>query len=431
MKLVRGIHKWDLAAVAVNGIIGAGIFGLPSRVFGLVGVYSLLAFLVCAVFVTLIILCFAEVGSRFRDSGGPYLYTREVFGSTIGFEVGWMMWLARLTGFAANCNLLIGYLGYFWPEVQQGWLRALMISGVVFALTAVNVVGVRDAAIVSNVFTVAKMIPLLLFIGIGAFYISSDNFAQPAAVPTLSSFSKAVLLLVYAFTGFEMAVIPAGEVQNPQRNLPMALLSAIAMVAVLYIAIQVVCIGTLPGLADSARPLADASKGFLSSAGGAIISIGALVSITGNLSVIILAGSRLPFAMAERADLPASLAITHARFRTPHLSILLSAAVMLLLTISWTFIEAVAISTIARLLAYAGTCASLIALRRNRQSAEEALFKVPAGSMVALFALGLTVWLLLNSNLSEARDAAIAGIIGLLIYAAYRSTRGNRAPAKT
>src|SRR5216117_3522429 len=163
--LVRGIRKWDLVAVAINGIIGAGIFGLPAKVYALIGTYSLIAFVACAIVVTLIILCFAEVGSRFDETGGPYLYAREAFGSTIGFEVGWLSWLARLSAFAANCNLMVSYLGFFWPAATTPILRAIIISLVVISLAAINFFGVRQAAIASDFFTIGKLIPLFIFIG--------------------------------------------------------------------------------------------------------------------------------------------------------------------------------------------------------------------------------------------------------------------------
>jgi len=147
--LVRGIGRWDFVALTINIIIGAGIFGLPSRIYGLTGVWSVLAYLVCAVLVTLVTFCFAEVGSRFVETGGPYLYTRVAFGSVIGFEVRWLLWLARMMAFAALCNLLLGYLSFFWPAASSGWPRALIITAVVIALTTVNVIGVREAALVT------------------------------------------------------------------------------------------------------------------------------------------------------------------------------------------------------------------------------------------------------------------------------------------
>ena len=212
--LVRGIRRWDLVAITINGIIGAGIFGLPAKVFSLIGSYSLLAFAACAVVVTLIILCFAEVGSRFDETGGPYLYAREAFGPTVAFEVGWLIWLARLTAFAANCNLLVSYLGYFWPGATTNLWRTAIIAAVVVFLTTINILGVRQAAITSDFFTVGKLIPMIVFVAVGLFFLNPHAYMLGAR-PAAGAFSQSVLLLIYAFTGFEMAAIPAGEVRNP------------------------------------------------------------------------------------------------------------------------------------------------------------------------------------------------------------------------
>src|SRR5215207_2739090 len=175
--LVRGIRKWDLVALIINSMVGAGIFVPPARAFGLIGPYSLLAFVICAFVIALIILCFAEVGSRFKETGGPYLYARETFGPAAGFQVGWMFWLARLTSSATNCNLLVVYLGYFFPSATTGGWRAAIITVVIVGLTAINYVGVRDAAVVSNLFAIGKLLPLLLFIGVGFFFIAPENFS--------------------------------------------------------------------------------------------------------------------------------------------------------------------------------------------------------------------------------------------------------------
>lgn len=426
-RLVRGISRWSLIAVAINGTIGAGIFGLPSKVFAATGTYSLLAFIACALVVLFIILCFAEVGSRFSATGGPYLYARQAFGSAVGFEVGWLLWLARLTAFAANCNLLVDYLGFFWPQATAVYYREAVIIAVVALLTLVNVIGVRDTAMVSNVFTIGKLIPMVVFIAVGLFFINADNYSL-AEPPGYGTFSQAVLMLIYAFTGFEMAVIPAGETRDPQRNLPRAILTSIAVVALLYIGIQFVCIGTLPGLATSQRPIADASNLFLGRAGAALISAGVIVSIIGNLNVLILAASRLPFAMGEGGELPGWLARTHRRFHTPHFAILITIAVMLALTLWSTFGTQVRISAITRLLSYSITCAALIALRKS-SDAPPARFTAPAGMVLAIASLALAVWLLSNSTLLDARDTAIAAAIGIVIFFAYRLTRRKVIPS--
>ena len=415
--LIRGIRRWDLVAIAINGIIGGGIFGLPAPVFKLIGPYSLIAFVVCAVVVTLIILCFAEVGSRFEETGGPYLYAREAFGSTVGFEIGWLIWLARLTAFAANCNLLVAYIGYFLPAATGTVWRASIITLVVIVLMTINVIGIRQAAMVSNLFTVGKLIPLIIFVAAGLFFLNPQAFALGAR-PTTGAFSQSVLLLIYAFTGFEMATIPAGEVRDPKRNLPYALLIAIAVVAFLYILIQLVCVGTLPGLAQSQRPLADAGTVFMGAAGGAIISAGAIISITGNLNILVLSGSRVPFAMAEQRQLPSLIAKVHRRFSTPYVAILFTTGLMLLFTLKSSFREALTISAIARLVTYGATCLSLPVFRR-RKTAPPAAFKLHGGTFIAVMSLILAAWLLTSAR-KEALAATIAAAVGLLIYFAYR-----------
>jgi amino acid transporter len=412
--LVRGIRRWDLVALTVNIIVGAGIFGLPSKIYALTGNWSLVAYLICAGLSTLIILCFAEVGSRFAETGGPYLYARVAFGPAIGFEVGWLLWLARLTGFAALCNLLLGYLSFFWPAAAFGWTRALVITVVVIALATINFIGVREAALVSNLFTVGKIAPLLLFVVAGFFFLTPRAFTTPVAL-SVSDFSRSVLLLFFAFSGFEMSVIPAGEIREPQRNIAFALLTATGLVALLYLMIQVVCIGTLPELASSERPLVDAGSHFLGAAGASILSVGALISVTGTLNTIMLAGPRVLFAMAEQGQLPRLLATTHPRFRTPHIAILISAAVMLGLTLQGTFMSALTISTVIRLLAYIATCIALPVLRlRNR--APVARFKVSGGLAVAIAATTLSIWLLSNSSWNDARAAGLAAALGLIIF---------------
>jgi basic amino acid/polyamine antiporter, APA family len=421
--LLRGIGKWDLVAVAINAVIGAGIFGLPSKVFALIGSYSLIAFVACALVVTMIVLCFAEVGSRFDETGGPYLYAREAFGSTVAFEVGWLIWLARLTAFAANCNLMVSYLAFFWAPANSTIPRALIITGVVLSLTALNVFGVRQAAIASNLFTIGKLIPILVFVAAGLFFLNPHAFVLGAR-PTAGAFSQSVLLLIYAFTGFEMAAIPAGEVRNPQKHLPRALLIAIAVVAFTYILIQVVCIGTLPELAGSQKPLADAGQRFMGTAGGAIISAGAIISIAGNLNIVLLSGSRVPFAIAEQKQLPAIFAAIHRRFFTPHIAIMVTAGVMLVLTLRSSFVAALTISAIARLVTYAVTCAALPVLRR-RTDVPTPAFKVHGGPIIAVAALILAVWLLANSTLREAVTAVIAAAVGMALYSGYRLVRYN------
>lgn len=421
-KLVRGISRWDLLAIAINTIIGAGIFGLPSKVTALIGSYSLIAFVACAVIIGFIVLCYAEVSSRFQATGGMYLYAKEAFGSVVGFEVGWLYWIVRVTTFAANCNLLVAYLAFFIPSANEGFLRILFIALVVLFITIVNFIGVRESSLVTNVFTVGKIVPLLIFVAVGAFFIQPENF-NFSVVPGYDKFSGAVLLLIYAFVGFEAAVIPAGETKDPKKNVPFALLAALGIVAVLYFLIQTVSIGTLPELASSERPLADASAKFMGAFGASLITIGALVSIFGNLNGGFLSASRIPYAIAEQQELPQILGKTHKKFKTPYVSLFLTALCVLIFTTQSSFISALTISTITRLIVYATTCASLPVFRRRNDS-PKAEFLAPFGIAASILSLILIVWLLTNVDFKkEGLPILIAAAVGLIVYFTYRFFR--------
>jgi basic amino acid/polyamine antiporter, APA family len=412
--LIRSIARWDLVAVVLNGVIGAGIFGLPSKIFGLAGGFSIAAFIVCALCVIPMVLCFAEVGSRYAASGGPYLYAYEAYGPVTGFTVGWLVWMARLTSFSANCSLLPNYLDLLFPGAGSGLARVCIVTLVVGTLAVVNIIGVRVAANASNLFAAGKLAPLAVFVIAGLFFLDPARFSH-AAVPTYRSFSQAVMLLVYAFTGFEMAVIPAGEVRQPHKNLPAALLIGMSVVVVVYVLIQVVCIGTLPGLATSQRPLGDAAARFLGTGGAVMVTAGIVISLAGNLNVLILAASRVMFAMAERGALPGVLAEVDPRYRTPVAAVVATTAVMLALTLSGTFLYLVTLSTIARLATYLITCSTLPVLRRKKGAPAPA-FRLPAGTLVAVLGVALCGWLLSSSTLAAVRDACAAAAVGLAIY---------------
>jgi len=415
-----------MVALFINAVIGAGIFGLPARVHELLGPYALLAYVACALLVLLVVLCFAEVGSRFEETGGPYLYARTAFGPFVGFQVGWLVWLTRVTAFAALCNLLIDYLAHAWPAVASTGGRVAVASLATAAIAAVNIRGVRTAAIVANVFTIGKLVPLVLFVGVGLFFVEPALYV-PEAAPSVGDFSSAMLLLVFAFTGFETATVPAGEVRDPRRTLPFAILVSMAVIAPLYLLIQAVSIGTLPGLASSTTPLADAAGRFAGSLGAGVIVLGALVSISGTLNGLVLAAPRILYAMAERRQLPAVFARTHARYRTPHWAIALTALCMLALTLSGSFLTAVALSTITRLLAYAATCIAVPVLRRRAAGGgmAPAAFSVPGGPWVVGTALLVIAWLVLHARAEELRNVAIAMLVGALLMGAAALAAGR------
>lgn len=401
-------------ALVINSVVGAGIFGLPAQVYALAGTYSLAAYIVSGVAIALIVLCFAEVGSRFGATGGPYLYARVAFGPLIGFQVGWLLWLARINGFASLINLLVAYLALFVPAVSVDAGRAVTIVSVVVLLAAVNIIGLRATATTTNVLTAGKLIPLALLAIAGMFFLDTDRYSA-TIVPSYRSFSQATLLLVFAYMGFEGAAIPTGEMRSPQRDLPFSLLTGMSLVAVLYIAVQAVSIGTVPDLAHAERPLADAAFRIVGRAGAALAAAAALVSIGGILNAILFATPRVVFAMAENHDLPAIFARTHARFRTPVAAIVVTATVACVVALFSTFLSALTISTIVRLLAYLVSCAAVPALRR-RSDVPPPAFRMRSASVVWVAAIALSVWLLSNSPWNEVRLAATFILVGVAMY---------------
>ena len=399
-------------AILINSVIGAGIFGLPSKVFALVGTYSLFVYLICAVLILLIVMCFAELGSQFKITGGPYIYAKEAFGLFIGFETGWFVWLTRLTASAALCNLFIDYLSFIWSEAAA--LRAFIAIVIILFLAVINIIGIRKSVSVINFFTIGKLIPLTLFILIGVLFIDFGAFSFTKELE-IGSVSTSILLLIFAFIGFEGGVIPAGEIIDPKRHIPFAMFTMISVVVVYYILIQFVCIGTLPELATSNRPLADAASIHLGKIGGLVITIGALISITGNLNSTMLVGPRSLFAMSEQGQLPKLFSKIHKNFHTPYISIILSALIILWLTISSSFISALKISVLIRLFTY-GSAAAAIPILRRRKNVIKGSYKVPGGNLIPILVLGIIIWLLSTITLTELRDMSIITLIGLAVY---------------
>lgn len=420
--LLRGIRPLDFTALIINITIGAGILGLPAKLYALVGTWSVLAYGVSAGVVTLIILCFAEVSSRFSGTGGPYLYTRVAFGPLVGFEVGWLFWLSRVASFASICNLFVSYAALFRPQLASGWERVGLMTILISGLALLNYVGVQRSARVNTAFTISKLVAIGGFALIGLFFVNWTAFTFPT-LPDYSPFSQAVLLLIFTFSGFDVAAIPAGEVEQPQRTVPRSLLTAIGTVAVLFIAVQVVCIGTLPNLGDSERPLADAAGQFMGTGGAVLITGVALLTALGTLHALMLTGPRLLFALAEQGQLPQRLAATHPRFHTPHVAIIITAVLQWALAVTGTFMYALTLSTIIRLSYFALTCAALPVLRQrdgDDPSLPPAPFRVWGGWLVSGLAVLLCGWLLSNSSFREIRDVVGAAAIGLLIFGVMR-----------
>lgn len=413
-----------MVLLVINGVIGSGIFGLPSKAFKEIGVYSIIAFLVCAIAVFVIIVCFAEVSSRFDKTGGPYLYALSSFGPLPAFLTGWLLLLTRFITYAALINLLVTYLSVLSEWFTLPSSRIITIVTLTLLLAYVNHIGVKNSTRVNNFFTIAKLLPLLLFIVVGFFFIKGENY-EIKGVPDFTSFSSTVLLLVFAFGGFESVLVNSGEVKDPQKNLPFALLLAALIIAGIYMLVQIVSIGTLPGLALTDKPLAEASQLFMGKSGALIIALGAMFSVTGTLNAIMLVGSRLPFAFSEENQFPKVFSFIHPKYKTPTWSLLLFMTITIGVSLTYSFLEAASISAITRVMIYAIVCITLIVLRKNRPE-QKAFFKIKYGNFLATLGVMIAIWLLSSAKRNELISVAIAIGIGLVIYVMMEILKKNK-----
>jgi len=404
--LVRAIGRWSLALLVINSIIGSGIFGLPSEIAKLLGRASVWAVLLAGAAIGIIMACFAEVGSQFSEAGGPYLYARKTFGRLVGIEVGWMLWLVRTAAPAATANLLVIYLGEFFPAASRPVPRMLALTLLIGFIAVVNFFGVRGGTRTSNIFTVAKLAPLLVVAIGGVVYLASQG-PVTASVPPGNGWLKALVLLVFAYGGFETAVTPMAEASNPRRDVSFALLFALAVCTLLYTAIQWSVVGILPDPAHSARPLADVARVFMGNRGAAFISVGALISVYGYLTANMLAVPRVTFALAENGDFPSIFGAVHPRYHTPYFSIIVYAFFLWCMAVLGNFTWNATLSAVARLFYYGIVCAALPVLRRRQPEAVQ--FRLPMGNVLA--AVGVLVCAILITQVDLSKSLVLLAIV--------------------
>ena len=400
--------RWTLVALVINSIIGSGIFGLPSLVWKQIGSAAPWAYLLAGAGIGVIMACFAEVASRFTEAGGPYLYARAAFGRFVGIEMGWLLWLVRISAAAAGANLFVIYLAEFWAGAREPVARAVVLTILLGVLAAINYRGVKSGARMCNVFTVAKLLPLGLLVVVGTAFMLLRAGPAPAPSafhPAAGDWIQAVLLLVFAYGGFEAAMIPLAEAKDPRRDAPFALLVSLAVCVALFTLLQIVVQATLanPGQAD--RPLAEAARRIMGTTGARFITLGALVSLYGYLSANLLNTPRLTFALAESDDFPPIFCAVHPRFRTPHVSIVVFAALVWLMAMAGNFRWNVVLSAVARLFAYGAVCTAMLVLRRKQPG--EARFPLPAGPLFGILGIGFA--LVLVSRMGRYELAIVAG----------------------
>ena len=403
--LVRAIGRWSLAALMLNGVVGSSVFGLPSVIAGKLGAMSPWAWLVAAVGIGIVIACFAEVSSRFGEAGGPYLYARTAFGRLAGIEMGWMAYLVRLTAAATNANLLVIYLAELWPAAEGPVASRLVLAALIAPLAAVNYRGVTQGTRISTWMVAAKLTPLVLFVLLGL-ALALPHSVTPAITPTIEprAWLDAILLMVFAYGGFEAALVPLGEAQDPRRDAPFALFLVLAVCAVLYSLVQVVVSATLPDPAATAKPLADSARMFAGPAGAVTMAVAAVISVYGYIAGAMVNVPRLTFAMADGGDLPAPFARIHPRFRTPYVSVVTYAMLVWVLAASGGFLQNLSLSAVSRLVTYSMVCAALPVLRRRDgdvayPALPPARFRLTGGIVWA--ALGISFSLVLATRMTR------------------------------
>lgn len=419
--LTRAVGRWEIVAIALNDVVGSGIYLLPAAAAALLGPSSLWAVALAGLAVFLIVLCFAEASSHFEEPGSAYLYAKTAFGDLAGFQVGWLTCLTVIAAMAALANGFAQALSYLWPGAAAGPGRILSIALPIAAITALNVIGVKSGARTAVVLTIAKLVPLGVFVGAGLLAVSWRQLAdQPVSQPG-GGLAEAALLLLFAYAGFENVPAPAGEYKRPQRDLPFALLLHIAVVTLLYLMVQWVALGTLPNLGVSATPLADAARLFIGPFGGLLLTAGAAVAILGTVANNFFTGPRYLYALGRDGYGPRVLAWVHPRFRTPVTAILAQAVVTLALALQGSFVGLAALSMVTRLITYLSTAAAVPVLRRKLPQ-RGSTFRLPGGVTIPLAAIALTLFLAASTTRQNLVSTVVAIAAGMLIYATRRRT---------
>jgi amino acid transporter len=433
---LRAVSRWEIVALSVNDVIGSGVYLiLPVAAATLLGPASVWAILGAGFAVLLLVLCFAEAASLFDRQGGAIVYTRAAFGDFVGFEVGWMTWIARIASIASLSVFFARAVGYLWEGANHGLGQALTVLFPLVALTWINVRGVRAGAATAVVLSLGKTVPLVVLVAAGVFAISWRR-VFPVPMPESGNFTKAALLVLYAYSGFENTAAPAGEFKNPRRDVPFALVTQVLLVTGIYTLVQLVAIGTIPDLGRSQTPLADAGRLLLGPFGGFLLTLGAVLSVLGTNNNTVLAGPRYLYALAETGRLPRVLMRIHPRYRTPHVAILLNSGVALALIVIDAASNAIrpgtlrvaeelaVLSTIARLATYIGTCLSVPVLRRKLPATPRTI-RLPGGPVIPIAALIICVLFLSAAETKNFVAGAIALAVGALVYGA----RGRAAEA--
>jgi len=411
VKLVRAVGFGGLVAMCINAVVGSGVFLLPSESYKLLGPFSLWAPLLFAIPVFILVLCFAEAASHFSEPGGAYLYARTAFGDFVGFETGWMNWIARLTSLASLSNGFVLSLAFLWPSVGQGNARIAIILSTLLILGTIHFVGVKYGAASIYVFTFGKLVPLVGFIVVSLIAFRHNPIPASFTLPGAgTNWSDAALFMLFAYAGFENMGVPAGEYRNPKRDLPRALLAGTLAIAAIYVLAQLGAMATIPDLSKSATPIADAARELIGPIGAFIVTLGALLSMAGTNSGTVLEGSRMLYALSlDRRMGPISY--VHPRFRTPSVAIVIHVGLAMVLAVQGSFVTLALLSAVARLTTYLFTCAAVPRLRKLNEG-----FRTP-GLIFPILGVAASLLICISLTWDKLLMGLYALIAGGLVYA--------------
>jgi amino acid transporter len=413
-KLKRDIGFFGAAFLVLNSVIGAGIFALPGKVAVSAGLASPWLFLVVGVLFLSVVLTFAELASYYDRTGGPVLYATDAFGPLVGFGTGWLIFLARMTAFAANANVMAAYLASLWGFFGTDLARIAIITVVTVGLTWANVLGVKDGIRTLGVFTVLKIVPLLLLAALGLQHVTGAVLL-PADFH-VDDLGGTTLLLIYAYVGFETIGVTAGETSKPRRTVPSALVRTVILTGLLYFLIVLVFVSTVPAAGYGSATLVDVGRSLAGHVGAIVITLAAVFSIGGNLAGSMLAAPRIIFSLAENRLLPAWFAGVHDRYATPHHAIYVMGGMALVLALSSNFVELAIGSSVVRLLGYIICIAALPRIRRYADAATRAAAApLPGGYAIPLVALGVCLWLVAQSNADDWLRVSVLLAVGLAL----------------
>ena len=427
IELQSKLTLFDVTNLVVGAIIGADIYVASSFGAGYLGPASLLVWVVAGIIAIVIALCFAQCVALLPKVGGPYAYAKEAWGPFAGFIVGWSLWLAEWISLAVFPVAFTQYLMFFLPDL--GWMQGALVKVLFVAfLATTNIIGVRAAGRTNDVLTVIKLTPLIFFSGAGSLYmllhstVAASNFS-PFFPYGLEHFGTALVLIFWAYAGFEISTIPADEIRDPGTTIPKAIVLGISVVTVFYLVTNVVLFGVRPWnqLASDTAPLTSATTAMLSTnatltlIGVAIVGIGALISVTGSDESGMIGTSRLGYALAADGLFPRIFAKVHPRFKTPHLAIAVQAITALMASIVGNLSMLIASSVFFMAIAYLATSASIFSLRRHLKPR----FQLRGDSVIPILGMAFSLYLISQCTLTQITAGLILLFIGVPIYVKY------------